>query len=54
MLQKLRVNLAALDITVIETQVEWDDAALIRFFSAEGFAPAPQVCLQLRVRPERR
>lgn len=47
MLRQLLMNLRALDVTRIETQVRWDQFDLLRFLAANGFGPAPRLCLEL-------
>jgi len=44
---QLRVNLAALGVERLATQVGWDNQQLLRFFHREGFRPAPRYCLEL-------
>jgi ribosomal protein S18 acetylase RimI-like enzyme len=50
LLRQLRMNLAALHIPVLRTDVAWDQQAMLGFFRKEGFAPAPRLCLELPVR----
>lgn len=47
LLRQLVVNLRALGIDKIQTQVEWDQMALLGFFQHEGFRPAARLCLEL-------
>ncbi len=47
LLRQLVVNLRALGIDKIQTQVEWDQMALMGFFQHEGFRPAARLCLEL-------
>ena len=49
LMRQLRMNLAALHIEKVETQVDWDQFELLRFFAHEGFAPARRICLELEV-----
>lgn len=49
LLRQLRLNLAALRIEKIQTQVEWEQAELMGFFRHVGFVPAPRLCLELKV-----
>jgi hypothetical protein len=44
------MNLAALGIPVLRTDVAWDQWAMLAFFRKEGFLPAPRLCLELPVR----
>jgi ribosomal protein S18 acetylase RimI-like enzyme len=47
MLEQLRKNLRGLSIGALRTEVSWEDQDLLRFFHAEGFRPAPRLCLEL-------
>lgn len=49
LVRKLEVNLRALHVERIETQVEWTDLELLGFFAERGFVPAPRLCLELRL-----
>ncbi len=49
LLRQLEMNLRALCVERIETQVEWTDRALLAFLAERGFAPAPRLCLALRL-----
>jgi GNAT superfamily N-acetyltransferase len=49
LMRQLRMNLAALHIEKVQTQVDWDQFELLRFFAHEGFAPARRICLELAV-----
>lgn len=53
MLRQLLLNLAALRIERLRTEVAWDEFKLAEFFAKSGFAPVPRVVLELRV-PEAR
>lgn len=50
LMRQLTMNLGALGIERIQTQVEWDQGELIRFFQRSGFVPAPRLCLELDLR----
>ena len=39
LLRQLRLNLSALRVTTLRTEVSWDDFDLLAFFKKEGFAP---------------
>jgi ribosomal protein S18 acetylase RimI-like enzyme len=59
LLRQLRHNLEGLGISRLQTEVSWDDQALLRFFHQSGFRPAPRISLDLdlqaaRVRDEER
>jgi len=51
MMRQLRVNLGALQIGSVRTEVDWDDLDLVAFFRSEGFAPARRLCLEASVDP---
>ncbi len=48
-LRQFCTHLKALGIEKLQTQVEWDQWELLRFFSKAGFAPAPRLCLEMQV-----
>jgi len=47
LLAQLRTNLLGLGIRMLHTEVSWDGQDLMAFFRAEGFRPAPRICLDL-------
>jgi predicted N-acetyltransferase YhbS len=49
MLEQLLLNLAALRIERLRTEVAWTDFGLMGFFAGAGFAPAPRLVLELPV-----
>jgi ribosomal protein S18 acetylase RimI-like enzyme len=49
MMRQLRINLGALQISILRTEVDWDDLDLVAFFKSEGFSPAPRLCLETSV-----
>lgn len=51
MMRQLRVNLGALQIGSVRTEVDWDDLDLIAFFRSQGFSPARRICLEALVDP---
>ncbi len=51
LMRQLRLNLGALRITTLRTEVTWDDFELLAFFKSEGFSPANRVCLERRLDP---
>lgn len=51
LMRQLRLNLGALGVTAIRTDVDWSDFDLLAFLKREGFAPAPRLCLELRIDP---
>lgn len=53
LLRQLRLNLSALRVTTLRTEVSWDDFDLLAFFKSEGFAPARRLCLERALDPTR-
>lgn len=53
LLRQLRLNLSALGVTTLRTEVSWDDFDLLAFFKKEGFAPAHRLCLDCALDPTR-
>jgi ribosomal protein S18 acetylase RimI-like enzyme len=51
LMRQFRLNVGALGIATIRTEVSWDDLDLLAFFRSEGFAPAGRLCLERRVDP---
>jgi ribosomal protein S18 acetylase RimI-like enzyme len=51
LIAQLRRNLRGLRVGSIQTEVAWDDQALIGFFHREGFRPAPRLALDLALGP---
>ncbi|MBK8977417.1 MAG: GNAT family N-acetyltransferase [Planctomycetes bacterium] len=54
LLRQLRTNLLGLGIRTLQTEVEWDDQELLRFFHHEGFRPAARLCLDQDLEAARR
>jgi len=50
LMRQLQMNLAALGIERLQTQVEWDQVDLIKFFQRSGFRPASRLCLEMPVK----
>ncbi|MBK7584663.1 MAG: GNAT family N-acetyltransferase [Myxococcales bacterium] len=50
LMRQLEMNLAALGIERLQTQIEWDQVDLIKFFQRAGFEPAARICLEKVVR----
>ena len=46
MLRQLTMNLRALHVERIETQVDWDQFDLLSFLARNGFRPAARMCLE--------
>ena len=51
LMRQLRLNLGALRIATLRTEVSWSDFDLLAFFKSEGFVPAPRLCLECSVDP---
>lgn len=51
LMRQLLLNLAALRIERVRTEVEWNNANLLAFFERVGFAPAGRICLERRLDP---
>ncbi len=51
LMQQFRSNVAAVGVTKIRSEIEWDDFDLLGFFAKEGFAPAKRLCLETTVDP---
>lgn len=51
MLRQLRLNLGALRIEKLRTEVSWDDFELLSFLRREGFRPADRLCLEHTLDP---
>jgi ribosomal protein S18 acetylase RimI-like enzyme len=52
LMRQLRLNLGALRISTLRTEVDWDDFELLAFLKRQGFVPAPRLCLETQVNPE--
>jgi ribosomal protein S18 acetylase RimI-like enzyme len=49
LMHQLKMNLKALGIEKIHTEVEWQKFGLMGFFAKEGFSPAPRICLECKL-----
>lgn len=49
LMRQLRMQLRALGVTTLRTEVAWGDFDLMAFFRKEGFAPAPRLCLECKL-----
>ena len=47
LIDQLRMQLAALGVDTLQTQVSWDDQRLLHFFHKQGFTLAPRLSLDL-------
>lgn len=53
LMRQLLLNLAALRIERVRTEVPWNDYRLLAFFERNGFAPAGRICLERPLDPTR-
>jgi ribosomal protein S18 acetylase RimI-like enzyme len=51
LMRQLRLNLEALQITSLRTEVSWNDFELLAFFNIEGFVPGGRLCLECTLDP---
>jgi ribosomal protein S18 acetylase RimI-like enzyme len=51
LMRQLRLNLGALQITSLRTEVSWNDFELLAFFNSEGFVPGGRLCLECTLDP---
>ena len=51
LMRQLLLNLAALRIQRVRTEVSWNDFDLLAFFERNGFAPAGRICLERELDP---
>ena len=51
LMRQLRLNLAALRITTLRTEVSWDHFELLAFFRSQGFRPSRRLCLECELDP---
>ncbi len=51
LMRQLQLNLAALRITAVRTEVSWDDFGLLAFFRSQGFRPSSRLCLECTLDP---
>lgn len=49
MLRQLKMNLGALGIPILRTEVDFSDTQLMGFFHKEGFMPSSRICLDLEI-----
>jgi GNAT superfamily N-acetyltransferase len=52
LLEQARLNLVALRIERLRTEVAWDEFELMGFFARSGFAPVPRLVLEMPVRAQ--
>jgi Acetyltransferases len=45
--RQLRTNLSGLGVSILQTEVSWEDQHLLGFFHHQGFRPAARFCLHL-------
>jgi ribosomal protein S18 acetylase RimI-like enzyme len=46
LMRQLRLNLAALGIATLRTEVSWDHFGLLAFLKSQGFRPSRRLCLE--------
>ena len=46
LLRQLLINLQALRVERVQTEVDWNQIDLLHFMHRNGFDPAPRVCLE--------
>ncbi len=51
LMRQLHLNLAALRITTLRTEVSWDHFGLLAFFRSQGFKPSQRLCLECELDP---
>ena len=51
LVRQLLLNLAALRIQRVRTEVEWNDFGLLGFFERIGFVPSGRLCLERQLDP---
>ncbi len=51
LMRQLRLNLGALRITTLRTEVSWDHLGLLAFFKSQGFRPSSRLCLECPLDP---
>lgn len=51
LMRQLRMNLGALHIATLRTEVSWNEFELAAFFKDQGFAPSGRICLECRLDP---
>ena len=51
LMRQLRLNLGALRIATLQTEVSWDDFGLLAFFRSQGFRPSSRLCLECPLDP---
>jgi len=49
--EQLLLNLRALRIERVRTEVAWDDRELVAFFGSMGFEPAARLVLETEISP---
>ncbi len=51
LMRQLRLNLGALRIATLRTEVSWDHFGLLGFFRSQGFRPSSRICLECTLDP---
>lgn len=51
LMRQLCLNLGALHIATLRTEISWDETELAAFFKSQRFRPSGRICLERRVDP---
>ena len=51
LMRQLRMNLGALHISTLRTEISWDEAELAAFFKKQGFRPSGRISLECPIDP---
>ena len=51
LMRQLEMNLQALGVETVRTEVSWEQLELLAFLARSGFEPAPRFCLQKKLTP---
>ena len=51
LIRQLEMNLGALGVETVRTEVSWEQLELLEFLAHFGFEPAPRFCLQKKLGP---
>lgn len=51
LMRQVRMNLGALHITTLRTEISWDETDLAGFFKNQGFRPSGRICLECPIDP---
>lgn len=51
LMHQFRLNLGALRVATIRTEVSWDDTAMLAFFRSQSFTLSNRLCLEVELDP---